>query len=304
MHEPSNSFSVFDNQEEIEKLKNLSKADLLKQKPSELNYVVRKYGLSYSDFNIHPSDVLTVLETCKDDNLLITLGYMIEKSENEIKYNLVSEIKNRIEKCSDGAKLFLENQIEKHLDRKKSQISKTGLKKAGVERRQKKRIYVQKTIQNVKTKKRRQEEENFKMFNFKKTTRNKIIVTKATEPGQYVNDLEGSDASVLKTTWTNCLELYQKAKRGDDLKGKDKDEFLPKHFLESNFIWAVKRKIMKSFFVHRMIASTLSKISIRQKLEKTIIDKLMLCVASDDELLKLLGLDKKEDLHCKKIIAA
>ena len=112
-------YSKYDKNKVIEQLKKQSTEYLIIKNASELNYVIRKFELNYSDFNIKPRDALDSLSKCseeKKNDVYIMIGYMIEKSKDEIDDKMIVDIKNLLETCSNPTKWFLETQIKKTKD--------------------------------------------------------------------------------------------------------------------------------------------------------------------------------------------
>ncbi len=257
----------FDKEKEIGNLTSLATIDmnkLIRTMPTELNYVVRKFDLEYSYFNVNPLDVLALIDTCNESKIYILLGYMIEKCDDEIAKQIINKIKPLINKCTDEVRLFLENKMEKHSDKKINPNLKLQVNARSLAR---KTISVVKTNQSVKTnfKNLKQEEEVFKMFELnraiqkEKTFTNSSNMEEAPESSQ--GDEKGSDASLFKTRWSNCLKFYIEAKLKGTLKKEDKDDYLPKRFSEDHYIVKTKAEIFWSFYINRMIAFTLNRIS-------------------------------------------
>ena len=288
----------FDRKEEIGKLKRLATIDankLIRTMPTELNYVVRKFDLEYSYFNVNPLDFLTLIDTCNENKIYILLGYMIEKCDDEIAKQIINKIKPRIETCTDEVRLFLENKMEKHSDKRINLNLKLQLNSRRLTR---KKISVVKTNQSVKTnfKNLKQEKEIFKIFELsrafqkEKTVTNTSNMEETSEPSQ--DDEKGGGASRFKTLWSNCLNLYIEAKLEGSLKKDDKDNYLPARFLEDHYNIKTRSRVIWSFYINRMIAFTLNRISKKQQLSETLIEKLMLFVESLDKIIDRLKLSK------------
>ncbi len=220
---------------------------------------------------------------------------MIEKCDDEIAKQIINKIKSLINKCPDEVRLFLENKMEKHSDKKINQNLKVQL---NARRLTRKTISEVKTNQSVKTnfKNLKQEEEVFKMFELnrafqkEKTSTNSSNMEEAPESSQ--GDEKGSDASLFKTRWSNCLKLYNEAKLKGTLKKEDKDDYLPKRFSEDHYSTESESGVFWSFYINRIIAFTLKRLSMKQQLNETLIEKLMLFVESLDKIIDRLKLSK------------
>jgi hypothetical protein len=290
----------FDKEKEIGNLTSLATIDvnkLIRTMPTELNYVVRKFDLEYSYFNVNPLDVLALIDTCNESKIYILLGYMIEKCDDEIAKQIINKIKPLINKCTDEVRLFLENKMDKHSDKKINQNLKLQL---NARRLTRKTISVEKTNQSVKTnfKNLKKEEEVFKMlelsFQKEETFTNSSNIEEAPKPSQ--DEEKGLKqrfkTSLFKTRWSNCLNLYIEAKLKGTLKKEGKDDYLPAIFLKDHYIVKTEAKVIWSFYINRMIAFTSNRISKKQQLNETLIQKLMLFVESLDKIIDRLNLSK------------
>ena len=102
----------------------------------------------------------------------------------------------------------------------------------------------------------------------------------------------GTDQSNWRDTWSECVHLYNLARKDQTIKTKDKDEYLPsKLFGEHTIIISgfkelrlncnilgIPTKVIFSFVINRICAATLCIVSKKQELNSNAIDKLMSCV--------------------------
>ena len=157
------------------------------------------------------------------------------------------------------------------------------------------KLVVTKTIQTVKStvKNKSSEERENKLLNLEAALRNrntKATIKMTQETIETENDEDGDNRSMWRDTWEECLNLYQSAKQGKAIKSDDKDNYLPEklfgnHFFKFDYSSRYIFYFYK-FFTQRMIASTLLKVSKKQTLSKSAIEKLAICIDSLTNLIK------------------
>ncbi len=173
----------------------------------------------------------------------------------------------------------------------------------------KNKLVVTKTIQTVKStvKNRNSEESENKIINLASALKNrnrKANMKLTQESIETENDELGDSRSMWRSTWAECLSLYQLAKQGQIIKSDDKDSYLPSklfgyHIFNSN---ASLYKFYK-FYIQRMIVCTFLRVSKKQALNSSAIEKLVLCVDSLKNIIKKhLGYEDIESLYNQFIL--
>ena len=160
------------------------------------------------------------------------------------------------------------------------------------ELKNKKQLIISKTIQTVKscTKNLKCDDVQLKILNLanalrsrsRKSTLNTAIVKNL----DTIEDSTGDDRNLFRTTWAECLNLYQLTCSGSPLKKDDKDNYLPSKFFGSQ-IFKYRSSAactFYKFFINRMIASCFQRISCKQELHDNALDVLMMCITSVDKL--------------------
>ena len=105
------------------------------------------------------------------------------------------------------------------------------------------------------------EKKNFSVMNLLSSRTRKANIRITHDSVDNIKEKSGNDRSIWRTTWGECLNLYQCACEGQTIKNDDKDEYLPDKF----FGWHVfngtltKSSLLYSFFINRMLASIFSK---------------------------------------------
>jgi preprotein translocase subunit SecA len=284
----------FDKEKAVRGLKLLPKTELIKEKAAELNYLIRKFELNYNDFDIKLDDAFEFLKCnqYQKNDVYLMIGYMIQKSNIEINDEIISKVKNLLTTCSeDSTKLFLESQIEKNRDRKlkTSLIEKIPTKKKNC-------IFVEKQNQRIEITHKHQQETEIKLLDINEVLKNRQknqendidrqLKKQPTEKG--VGDISYFEI------WKNYLNLYIFTIRGKMIKKELTEDFLLKNFLiyhyyNINNIIDKKSFQMWSFFINRMIAAMLSKLSLNQSFNDYSINKLMMCLVGYDEMIKKLN---------------
>ncbi|CAF1564091.1 unnamed protein product, partial [Didymodactylos carnosus] len=265
---------------------------------------------------IQYSNIINLIKRCNNEcintELVYTLAYMTEKStlNNELIDELNSLVLNRSD-LNEDAKVCLLTRLEisKNVDRQDQLKTEHRFKSTSQSNsKQKPAKVVTKTIQTVKSTYNNKESEETKMMFLNLSdalkNRNKMLNMKTTlEKIDTIDDTNGDDRSMWRTTWGECVNLYSLVvSQGQVLKSDDKDNYLPdklfgRHFctdtkilLQNPLAIRRKRKIY-SFFINRMIAATLLRASKKQQLNNNAIDKLMKCVTDLNSFVSIA-------LHC------
>ncbi|CAF0762503.1 unnamed protein product [Brachionus calyciflorus] len=257
--------------------------------------------------------ILSLIKTNKNykiwNELVWSLGYVFddskEKINGEIERDISTLVINNAEIC-DHAKAFLISRIE--ASKSINDISKaehytnksiTIMNKNYNNKRN--QLVVTKTIQTVKStvKNRKSEETDFKILNLASAlkNRNKKANIKVTiENIETVSEKSGDDRSMWRTTWGECVNLYQLAMQNQLLKQDDKDVYLPDKLLGWHFFknsnGLTSRKLF-TFFINRMIVATFLKISKKQELNNKTLEKLFSFVKSFNKFISTLFNNEK-----------
>ena len=277
-----------------------------------LKYLIQKSEQLINE--IQYSDVIDMIKRCKNDSvkteLVNTLAYMTEKLtlDNKLINELSSLVLNRFD-IDEDARGFLLAQLEisKSVHRNDQLKTEHQFKSTSPFNANKKmnKLVVTKTIQTVKSSYNNKESEETKMIFLNLSdalkNRNRTLNTKATlEKIDTVDDTNGSDTFWYRTTWGSCVDLYSLVVlQGRTLKSDDKDDYLPSKLFGQHFFFSHRKvrspywnRKVYSFFINRMIAATLLRVSKKQQLNSNAINKLMMCVTDLDSFIPIA-------LHCE-----
>ena len=254
---------------------------------------------------LNSQDILNSIKTSKNvavkNELVWLLGYSIENSNN-VNLELINMIIINCAEINDDAKAFLLNKLEvAKIFMKNPKLVDSDKKTTFINKTKKNQLVVTKTIQIVKSsvKNRKSEESDFKVMNLANAikNRNKKAVIKATlENIETIKEKTGDDRSMWRSTWGECVNLYELAAQGQPIKSDDKDNYLPNklfgwHVFKNDYGFTSTR--MYSYFINRMIVASLLKISKKQELNNNAIDKLFTCMNTFKEFINVLF--KKND---------
>lgn len=265
---------------------------------------------------LSPQVVLDLVATSTDGaiktELVWTLGYILAgintlpSTEKEI---FVKEMSNDINtlifnncEISDESKEFLIDQMNAI----KSGVANANDKRYGSdelynpatminrrrETKNKTQLVVTKTIQVIKSnvKSSSNDDIQVKILNLTNALKNRSRKTAVTMTRDLlsITDESGSDCSIWRSTWAECLNLYQLAcSRIRTLKQYDKDSYLPRKLFGDHYIFHVyypNSRLLYEFIINRMIAAIFMRVSLKQVLNSAAIDSLMQGVIDVDEL--------------------
>lgn len=268
-----------------------------------LKYLCRNSSNSFK--YIKSTNILNLIKNCKSglvkNELVWSLGYLIELSNEKFNNQMENEIKSLIinnSEISDESKSFLLSKMETNksvgeFNKIESQNKKTTTLINSKNNGKKNQLVVTKTIQTVKStvKDRQSEETDHKILNLANVlkSRNRKAIIKATlENIETVGEKSGDDRSMWRSTWGECVNLYQLAAQGQPIKSDDKDNYLPDklfgwHFFKNGN--GITSRKMFTFFINRMIASSFVKISKKQELNNKALDKLFQCVENFEQFI-------------------
>ena len=240
------------------------------------------------------------------------LACIIEKSNEIISNDTCSELENLILGVPDlnpETKAFFFNQLEIHkaakhctaaaeLESYDASIKKTMTVMSGKRNKRNQQV-VTKTIQSVKSKQetKMSEADDFKFSNLSDCLENRnrrLRANAVLEEVETIKSKGGDDRSMLRTTWTEVINLYSLVSQNQILKTDDRDNYLPAKFLGAHYYmdtwYNSDAKEMYSFFINRMCAYMFFKASKKQQLNDKSIDNLLRCVTNFDSLVSVLHL--------------
>ena len=268
------------------------------------------------------SFVIDLIKRCHHKSimteLVYTLIFMTEKST--LTNKLIDELNSLLLNKSDideEAKGLLLARIEMSKTLQDNVQSRTEHRFITIgksnENPKKNKLAVTKTIQIVKSTSNNKESEESKMVALNLTNalknRNRMLNMKITlESIDTIDDSSGDDRSMWRSTWAECLNLYNLVViRGQALKSDDKDNYFPNKLFGWHFVYGTDKRVpqLYSFFINRMIAVTLHRASKKQQLNNNAIDKLMMCVTDLDSFIPTAVHDKQDilDLFVNTIYA-
>ncbi len=230
--------------------------------------------------------------------LVLILAYLIDKFNNRtpLSSKFIEELTNLVlglDELDQDVKSFFLCKIEaykaQNLNNNKITLNNKGKSFSSrpivIKNVKKNQQTVTKTIQTIKSKvnNKNSEEADFKFLNLTSVlNRNKKLNSKIElEKLETIEDTIGDDRSMWRNTWDETINLYSIVSNSQTLKANDKDSYLPSKFLGNHYFGdagAIHSRKLYSFFINRLCAAILVKISRRQQLNDNAIDKLMKCV--------------------------
>ncbi|CAF1338052.1 unnamed protein product, partial [Rotaria magnacalcarata] len=301
-----------------------------------------KYSIKNNTASVKPKELLEVLRKNNDaqvkSEFVWALSYQLSNSfakdsKEIINENFIDEINSIIEgsenKLNQSSVIFLNDQLQRyfygnHLDYRQS--SHIGIKTSVNYSKKLPQKIVTKNQQTAKIKyKNTQSEEStdkLNSINVFKNLNKKITINSNIESLPTIPDNDGSDTSIFRDTYDEIVHLYNTIKRGNTLKKKDKDEYLPSKFIgpekkwqlgvgcvgKACAIYAIKSlvdsidTVIKPLFMDRLIAAIFLEISKKQILHENAIAVLTDCIDTLEQVeKKILGSTTYKAEAAKKI---
>jgi len=261
---------------------------------------------------LSPGDVLALLEIVDDNavkiELVWTLSYILASLSNDPRaeeHVLTVEIIKKINvlainnvEISDEVKAFLlshmitvEGGVSNMTNEQSGNDDFTNSTAMVSRPKVKKQAIVSKTTQMVKSSVKNQQGDDIQikilnLANALKGRSRKTIAMASRQHYDKVDDKLGDDRSMWRSTWPECLNLYNLSRTGSKtLKKDDKDNYLPAKLFGTHFQntiritttppFSIDVRPLYEFFINRMIVAAFKNICEQQELNGDAVDALL-----------------------------